>query len=67
MSKGYTPHAFVAHSRIPINVVAKMQHALINIENNPEGKTLLKELRLKGIEKAVDSDWNDIRLLKLSN
>lgn len=65
-TKGYTPHAIATHSRITSEQVKKIQQALITIEQSDAGKALLNSIKIKGFEKAVDSDWNDIRKLNLS-
>ena len=66
-SDGYTPHAFAAHPRVPKSIVNKLQEALLQMENDPEGKALLKKIRLKGIEKGVDNEWNDVRALNIKS
>ena len=66
-SDGYTPHAFAAHPRVPKAVVEKLQKALLEMEKDPQGKELLKKIRLKGIEKATDRDWNDVRALNIQS
>lgn len=65
VSKGFTPHAFAYLKRVPINDMKKIQHALIEMEKDVVGKSLLESLKLKGIVPAVDSDWNDVRKLNL--
>ena len=62
-SKGYTPHAFAANSRVPEEVVAKVQQAMLAMDQDPRGKALLKTVRLKGIEAGIDSEWDDVREL----
>ena len=64
-SDGYTPHAFAAHPRVPKAVIEKLQKALLEMDKDPQGKALLKKIRLKGIEKAIDRDWNDVRALNI--
>ena len=66
-SEGYTPHAFAAHPRVPQEIINKLQNALLEMENNPKGKALLKKIRLKGIEKGVDKEWNDVRALNIQS
>lgn len=62
---GYTPHAIAAHSRVGRKVVEAVQAALISLHETPEGRGMLKKLKLKGFMKAIDSDWDDVRALKL--
>lgn len=66
-SDGYTPHAFAAHPRVPQQIVQKLQKALLNMEQDPQGKALLKKIRLKGIEKGVDREWDDVRALNIQS
>ena len=66
-SDGYTPHAFAAHPRVPKDVVAKLQKILLNMDKDPNGKMLLKKIKLKGIEKGRDQEWNDVRSLNIES
>jgi len=66
-SEGYTPHAFAAHPRVPQAVVQKIQKALLEMEQNPKGKALLKKIRLKGIEKGINREWDDVRALNIKS
>jgi phosphonate transport system substrate-binding protein len=65
-TKPYTPHAITAHPRINQNVYDKVQQAFVDMSNNPDGQVLLKSLKIKkGLAKALDSDWDDVRGLGL--
>ena len=64
-SPGYTPHAFSAHPRVPAPVVEKLQQALRELVNHPEGLDVLKNVNFGAIEPAVDNDWEDIRKLNI--
>lgn len=66
-SEGYTPHAFAAHPRVPKAVVEKLQKALLNMEQDPQGKALLNKIRLKGIEKGKNREWDDVRALNIQS
>ena len=66
-SDGYTPHAFAAHPRVPQAIVDKVQKALLKMEQDPRGKALLKKIRLKGIEKGFDREWDDVRALNIQS
>lgn len=57
---------FSAHPRVPKEVVARVQRAMVELNNSEQGKTLLKAVRFSGIEVAADEDYNDIRKLKIS-
>lgn len=65
-TQGYTPHAIATHPRVEADDVAKLQKALIEMDQQLVGKNLLVSIKIKGFENAVDSDWNDIRDLKLN-
>jgi len=62
---GYTPHAFAALPNVPADVVAKLQQAMLAMDQDPQGRALLKAIKLKGIESGKDSDWNDVRSLHI--
>lgn len=62
---GYTPHAIAAHSRVPKNIVDEVQAALVSLSDGEAGMTLLRKMKVKGFEKAIDSDWDDVRALKI--
>jgi len=66
-SDGYTPHAFAAHPRVPQAIVSKLQKILLEMEQDPLGKALLKKIRLKGIEQGVDREWDDVRALNIQS
>ncbi len=65
-TEGYTPHAFASHPAVATEIVTKVQQALIALENKEENTIILKKIKIKGVTKAVDSDWNDVRALNLS-
>ena len=65
VSDGYTPHAFAVHPRVPQDVVDKLQQAMLNMDSDPTGKLLLKSVRLKGIERGRNEEWDDVRALNL--
>lgn len=66
-SDGYTPHAFAAHPRVPKAAIEKLQRVLLEMEQDPEGKALLKNIRLKGIEQGTDREWDDVRALNIKS
>jgi phosphonate transport system substrate-binding protein len=62
----YTPHAIAAHPKVKVAVIEKVQQAFIDMFNDPKGKALLQSLKIKkGLIKAQDSDWDDVRGLGL--
>jgi phosphonate transport system substrate-binding protein len=64
-TKGYTPHAIAAHPRVPPEVVERIAGALFEMDGGPEGRTHLDSLKVKGFEAATDSDWDDVRALRI--
>jgi len=66
-SKGYTPHAFAAHPRVPRETVEKLQKILLQMDKTSSGKILLHKIRLKGIERGNDKEWNDVRSLNIES
>lgn len=62
----YTPHAIAAHSRVPASVVQAIQNALLNMDRTEDGRKIVKGLKVKGWEKASNSDWDDVRALGMS-
>lgn len=65
ISKGYTPHAFAAHPKMDSHLVEKIQRAFSHLNHTLQGKKLLHSIKLKGITKANDKDWDDVRDLKI--
>jgi len=65
-TKGYTPHAFANHQRISEALVKKVQSAMLNLNQSEYGKALLASIKLKGIVKAENQDWNDVRELNIN-
>jgi phosphonate transport system substrate-binding protein len=63
-SKQYSSHAFAAHPRVKPEQLAKVQKALLNLNNDTKGKGLLSKVNFKGIAQASDREWDDIRALK---
>ena len=65
-SPGFTPHAFVAHPRVPFFSINKLQRAMIKMNKREEGKALLPYIFVdNGFEVARDSDWDEINLINL--
>jgi len=60
----YTPHAFAAHPRVDHGTVDRLVSTMAAIaEDRP---ALLKGLGMRGIQRATNADWNDVRSLHLS-
>lgn len=64
-SDGFTPHAFAALPNVPADVVTRLQQAMLDMDKDPQGQSLLKSIQLKGIESAQDRDWDDVRKLQI--
>ncbi len=65
ISEGYTPHAFAASPAVDKSTRQTVKDALIALDTNERGRKLLGSIRLKGLEAALDSDWDDVRELSL--
>ena len=66
-TKGYTPHAIAVHPRLKQSDAQKVQQALADMYQQPEGRQLLDNIKIKGFEIASDHDWDDVRNLKLTD
>jgi len=64
-SESLPPFTFVAHPRVPKAVLAKVQKALDEMEQDPQGQALLKANNFKGMEVATDADYNAMRKLNI--
>ena len=64
-SIGFTPHAFAVHPRVSDAAKLRLQTAMVAMSTDPEGIALLENINFSGIEAATDSDWDDIKSLKL--
>lgn len=62
----YTPHAIAAHPRLDHIVADKVQNVLIDLHQTSEGKQLLASLNFNAFESAENSDWDDVRELKIN-
>ena len=65
-SPTYTPHAIAAHPRVAAAVVAKVQNALIELDQSDAGKALIEPLQIKGWQAADDREWDDVRALHIT-
>jgi len=64
-SDGFTPHAIAAHKRVPSEHTKSIQKSFINLASKDNAHSLLSNIKLKGFESAQNTDWNDIRELKI--
>lgn len=62
-SDGYTPHAIAAHPRVPTQVLAKIKHAMFELENEAAGRQALNRINFNGIVPAKDAEYEDIRAI----
>lgn len=65
VSESYSPHAFIARSRVPNTMVAKLLRAMLSLEEDKQGRALLDRLGFKGIEAASPEQWQDVFELEL--
>ncbi len=65
-TKKYTPHAFAAHPSMPEADKEALQSALVNLSQSDSGMKLLESIKFKGIEKATDNNWDDVRALNIN-
>lgn len=59
------PLSFSAHPRVARADVEKIQRAMLEMSQNAKGLALLKSINMKGIQAARDSDYDQVRKLKL--
>ncbi|GAA5644689.1 phosphate/phosphite/phosphonate ABC transporter substrate-binding protein [Vibrio proteolyticus] len=64
-TEAYTPHAIAAHPDLPQSTVDAFQRLLVKLDQTTDGKVQLKPLNIEGFEAASDSDWNDVRSLRI--
>lgn len=66
-SPGFSPHAFVAHPRVNFLSLVKLKRAFVNMIKDEEAKKLLPYIFVdNGFEVARDSDWDEIKLINLT-
>ena len=64
-SQPYTPHPIAVHPRVPKAVAQRVVAALLAMADDPQGAVLLKQAGFKGFVTAKDSDYEDIRKLRV--
>ena len=64
-SKEYAPHAFAALPSLDPAVRDAFFNGMQALEQDDRGMAMLDVLRFKGVEAAVDRDWDSIRALNL--
>jgi phosphonate transport system substrate-binding protein len=58
-----TPHPFAVHSRVPKKTAERVTQALVKMEQDSQGRVILKNLGFNSITRAFDKEYNDIRML----
>jgi len=61
----YTPHAFAVHPRIPPETKSALTNALLDLDEDDEGRALLSTLNIAALDTAKDEDWDDVRNLDI--
>jgi len=64
-SQEYAPHAFAALPALDPGVRDAFFLGMRALESDVNGRAMLEVLRFKGVEAAVDADWDSIRALNL--
>jgi len=64
-SQAYAPHAFAALPTLDGRVRDAFFEGMRALEQDAAGQAMLEVLRFKGVEAAVDADWDSIRALNL--
>lgn len=65
-SRPYTTHPIAVHPRVTREVAQRVVAALLAMADDPQGAVLLEQAGFKGFVAARDSDYEDIRKLRLS-
>lgn len=60
-SKPLPPFPFFAHPRIPPQVVKRVQRAMLEMDEDAQGRALLSSLNFKAFEAAEDGDYDIVR------
>lgn len=59
------PFPFFSHPRVSPATLSRIQKAMVEMGQDPEGLALLKVVNIKGLEKSSDADYNGVRKLNL--
>lgn len=65
VSEPLPPFTFAFHSRVPKEVVDKIQKAMDEMDTNPQGLALLKANNFKGMESAIDANYDAMRKMHI--
>ena len=64
-SETLPPFPFIVHPRVPKEVVARLQKAMDEMNENPQGIALLKANNFNGIELTNDADYDAVRKMNI--
>lgn len=59
------PFPFFSHPRVSPTTLSRIQKAMVEMGQDPEGQALLKVVNIKGLGKSSDADYNGVRKLNL--
>lgn len=62
-SDSYAPHPVAVHPRLDRALAEQIQKALVDLEQHPLGKEILKKLHSKGFTIAADADYEKFKTL----
>lgn len=65
-SPGYTPHAIATSVNVNEQERQALLSAMLNANEDPKAKLLLKHIAFKGFEAGSNNDWDDVRALDIS-
>lgn len=66
-TQGITPHPIVAHPRVNPKVRQQVMQALLDLNNDPEGKALLKKVPIDHAVAAAANDYQALDGMKLED
>ena len=64
-SQALPPFPFIVHPRVPKDIVARVQKAMDEMDENAEGLALLKSINFKGMGIATDADYQGMRAMNI--
>jgi phosphonate transport system substrate-binding protein len=59
------PFAFTAQERVPMEIVMKVQAALLTMHDDAKGAAILHAINYKAIEATTDADYDVVRKMRL--
>jgi phosphonate transport system substrate-binding protein len=64
-TKEYSPHAIASHARVSDAAIRSVQQAMLEMNQDPQGRALLGAVNFQGIRRATDGEYDDVRALKI--